>query len=435
MKKFTTVLIALITVGGLLQQTLAAPPPGTTTSPYTVSYSARLTDTSGVPVATTQDIRFSLWDNADFTASDLLGSGAIDPSAPGYTGWTETYSVTPDSNGLFQVRLGSITTLPNFNSSTDVYLQVDVKPSGSPDTSYEVLDPDGNTANTTDRFPLDASAFAINADTLDNHDACTSISTCAPGDVPFLDGSGQLPISTIPGGTNNDTFIIDNDNSVVGPGSVSLQFGNTLNKFLEYDTAAGWFNFNDNVNVTGDLTTTGTINGVTIDNTTVGPYDQSIVYEPEYADGVIQPDGTSNKGTLKDYFADTDGAPGNNNINYYEWTTNQTSLQNMDIVIRTTLPSGFVSWQATPVQFTYRTGTASTADNQVDISIEDTDGNSVTLTGATGLVSTTFATSDITFGGSPAFAAGEPITIHVKMTAKDTGFADAARLQLNYNGR
>lgn len=423
-KNFYLKIFSVFCFAALLQQAGAAPPPGSTTVPYTVSYSARLTSAGGTPVTTTQSVRFSLWSDADFDATDLLGSGAIDPAAGGYTGWSETHTVTPDANGLFQVRLGTITTLPNFATSTQVYLEVDVKPVASPLTSFEVLDPDGNTANLTDRFPLDSGAFAINADTLDNRDAGT-----AAGEIPFLDGSALLPISTIPGGTNTETFILDNDDTIVGPGSITLQFGNTLSKFLEYDNTLGWFNFNDNVNVTGNLTVTGTINGVSI-----GPYAQSIVYEPEYADGVISADGTSNMGKLEVFFVDTDGSPGNNNFNYYHWTTSKPTLQDMDLVIRTTLPTGFVSWQATPVELTYRTGTALAADNQVDMVIEDTAGTAVALTGATGLTSATFATTSVTFGGAPTFTAGSPITIKIKMTAKSSGSADIAKLKLNYNG-
>lgn len=423
-KNFSAGILFAFCFAGLLQQATAAPPPGATTVPYTVSYSARLTSAGGTPVTTTQSVRFSLWTDADFDATDLLGSGAIDPAAGGYAGWNETHTVTPDANGLFQVRLGTITTLPNFATSTQVFLEVDVKPVADPLTSFEVLDPDGSTANLTDRFPLDSAAFAINADTLDNHDAGT-----AAGEIPFLDGAALLPISTIPGGTNTETFILDDDDTIVGPGSIALQFGNTLGKFLEYDNALGWFNFNDNVNVTGNLTVTGTINGVSI-----GPYAQSIVYEPEYADGVISADGTANNGKLEVFFADTDGSPGNNNFNYYHWTTSKPALQDMDIVIRTTLPTGFVSWQATPVELTYRTGTALAADNQVDMVIEDTAGTAIALTGATGLTSATFATTSVTFGGAPTFTAGSPMTIKIKMTAKNTGSADIARLKLNYNG-
>ncbi len=429
-KKISGAFIIALAFAGFAQTVLAARPPGITTAPYTVSYSARLTNAGGAPVTTTQDVRFSIWDNADFTPADLLGSGAIDPAAPGFSGWQETFTVTPDSNGLFTVRLGSTNPVPNFNSSTDVYLQVDVKPTGSPDTSYEVLDPTGTIADTNDRFPLDSAAFAINADTLDNHDACTTISTCAPGQIPFLDGGGLLPVPVIPGGTNADTFILDSNNNA--PGNIQLQFGGTLNKFLEYNPTAGYFNFNDNVNITGNLTTTGTINGITINSSTVGPYNQSLTFDPDYKGGVIQPDTANvggNEGTLQDFFSTPD------KINYYHWTTNQGTLQDIFLVVKATVPEGFVAWQSTPVQLTYRTGTAASADNTLDVSMTDTAGSPVTLTGGTGLTSTTFTTSNMTFSGSPTFTPGQPFTIKIKLSATSTGSADAGLLKLNYNGR
>jgi hypothetical protein len=427
-KKETKLILAAIGVLLLVtNNALAAPPPGVTTTPYTVSYSARLTDAAGAAVTTARDIRFSLWSDADFDATDLLPAGTINPAAGGFTGWQETHTVTPDSSGLFHVRLGSITTLPNFTASTHVFLQVDVKATGLPDTSYECLDPDGNTANLTDRFPLDSAAFTINADTVDNADVGT-----AAGNIPSLDLAGLLPISTIPGATNSDTFILDNNDTIPpgGPGSVILQFGNTLNKILEYDTAATWFNFNDDVNITGNLTTTGTINGVT-----VGPYNQSISLEPLYRDSVLQQDGANNRGKMENFFIDTDGVPGNNNINYYVWTTQQAAMQDMDIVIRVLIPDGFVSWQVTPIQFTYRTQDGVLANNMVDFSLEDTAGNPVVLAGATSLVSPVFTTTNITFGGAPVFTPGQAITIKIKLSATSVGAAYAGKIILNYNGR
>ncbi len=434
MGKHTKYLIPAIICGVnllLMQAVYAAPPPSVTTAPYTISYSAKITDASGNPITTTQQVRFSIWNDADSNATSYLATGAINPLAPNYTGWQETYTLTPDSNGIFHVRLGSINTLPNFTAATQVYLEVDVKPNGAPDTSYQVLDPDGNTANLTDRFPFDSSAYTINADTVDNKDVGTG-----PNNIPSLDGTGLLPINFMPGGTNADTFVLDFDNTISGPaGSVVLQFGNALGKFLEYDTAAHWFNFNDNLNVSGNLTTTGTINGVTINSTTVGPYNQSMTIEPVYPGATLNQDGTANQGKLENFYVDTDGVPGNSNINYYHWTTQQAALQNIDIIARVTLPEGFVSWQATPVNFTYRTLDGLAADNQVDMTIEDTAGNPVTLTGASGLVSPTFTTANITFGGAPVFTAGQPITIKIKLTASNIGAADAGEISLNYVGR
>jgi len=386
------------------------------------------------------------------------------------------------------VQLGSVTTLPNFTSSTHIYLQVDVKPNGTPDTSYETLDPDGNTANTDDRHPINSAAFAINSDTVDNRDVGLTA-----GDIPYLDGSALLPISTIPGGTNADNFIIDVDDSVGAPGSIVLQFGSGLAKVLEYDLASNYFNFNDDVNITGDLTVTGdtalsgdlsatgvvdfssssefhmrevadeatatctTVDELVLDTTEnviyvcTAPgapgtwiaaagggggstYDQSMVYEPEYNDAVIEMDGTNNRGKLSIEFNDTDGTPGNNNYNFYIWTTRQSASQDIDLVIRTILPTGFTGWQATPMNFTYKTLDGNLANNSLDVSIEDTNGNPVSLAGGTNLVNSSWTTANITFLGVPVWAAGQPITIHVKLAATDIGTAYAGKLSLNYTG-
>ena len=421
-------------------------------------------------------MRFSLWSNADFDATDLLPSGAINPAAGGFTGWQETHAVTPDANGLFHVQLGSITTMPNFTSSVQVFLEVDVKPAASPDTSYEVLDPDGNTANLADRYPLNSAPYAINADTVDNADTGSG-----PGSIPVLNLGGLLPVSTIPGATNSDLFILDFDDSVVPPGNIVLQFGNTLAKFLEYDTVAGWFNFSDNLHVTGNLSVTGnltaagnvnfsnssefhlrqvvnksaatctTVDEVVLDTSENRIYvctapgspgtwtpsgtpaqNKSIVYEPVYADMVLDADGTNNQGAVEYFFADTDGTPGNLNYNYYKWRTTKAAMQDMDLVLRINLPKDFALFAATPMQFIYRTDTANAANNRLDLTVEDTNGAAIPLTGASPLNSTTFATANVTFGGGPTFIAGNAITVRIKMSATNLGAAYASTLRLNY---
>ncbi|MBU0667658.1 hypothetical protein KJ951_03720 [Patescibacteria group bacterium] len=467
--------IAQIIIGAILfavtsaNLALSAPPPGITTAPYTVSYSGRLTDSAGNAVTATQTVRFSLWTDADFDALDLLVTGDIDPVAGGFTGWFEEHTVTPDSNGLFHAQLGSITTLPNVTLATHLYLQVDVKPVASPKTSYEVLDPTGSTADLTDRHPLNSSFYTINADTVDNADTGTG-----PGNIVMLDGSSLFPVSTIPGGTNVDSFTIDSDDSVAA-GTIPIVFGTTLAKVIEYDLGNSRFNINDNVNITGGVEASGKINfaaasefhmrevadeaaaacttvsELVLDTTenviysctapgapgtwasTAAPsYAQSLVIEPEYEDAVIVPDGTSNKGKLQSFFVDTDGSPGNANINYYRWTTRQAGLQDIDLVLRVNLPERFSSFQATPLQITYRTADANTANNKIDVTLEDTAGTAVALTGGSNLVSGTFATGGITLGGAPTFTAGQPITLKIKLSALSTGFADIGRISLNY---
>lgn len=417
-------IIYLILVVATLNLSVAIAAPGDTTAPYTISYSGRLTS-GGLPVTTTQNIRFSIWSDSDIDAGDFTGGGGIDTGSAGYGGWYEEHTVTPDANGLFHVRLGTITTLPNFTDSVHKFLQVEVKPIASPATDYEALDPDGDISNADDRHPLNSSAFTINSDTVDNRDVGNNA-----GQIPFLDLLSKLQISTIPNGTNENSFILDFDDTVVSPNPITLQFGSALAKTLSYDTLNTWFNFNDDVNIQGDLTITGTINGVN-----VGPYSQSSVREAAYADSVYQGDGADNEGKLEIFFQDVDGTPGNNNINHYKWSTTQATLQDFDLITRVTVPENFLSLTATPITLTYKTQTAAPADNVINVTIQDTAGADIILSGASGLTSTSFTTAGITFVGAPVFTPGEQFTIKIKLAARNTGSSFAGRLTFNYNGR
>jgi len=468
------IIIAIIWFIAIPRLSLAAQPPGVTTSPYTVSYSGRLTNASGNAITTAQNIRFSIWSDSDVDAGDFDGAGAINAASAGYQSWQEVHNVTPDTNGLFHVQLGSINTLPNFSHPTHVFLQVDVKAAALPDTSYETLDPDGNTANVNDRHPVNSVAFAINTDTVDGHDAGFNA-----GEIPYLDINSLLPVSTIPGGTNQNLFIIDSDNSVVAPGAIKLQFGSALAKVLEYDQLNNYFHFNDSLHVSGNLSATGnvdfslatefhmrevldeavaactTVKELVLDTTenriyvctatgnpgtwsatdaSSGAYGQNMVFEPEYNDAVITGDGSDNRGKIEVNYTDTDGDPGNANYNYYIWTTRQPNMQDMDLVIRAELPSGFSAWQAVPIEFTYRTLDGDAANNKIDVLLADTNGAAVSLNNASSLASAAWSTASITYNGAPVFTPGQPITIHIRLSAKDTGAAFAGKLTLHYSG-
>jgi hypothetical protein len=141
-----------------------------------------------------------------------------------------------------------------------MFLQVEVKASAAADTSYDLLDYD-TSDETSDRLSILSVPFAQNADLLDQRDVGTG-----SGSIPLLETGGLLPVSTIPGGTNADTFTLDSDNSTGG--TITLQFGETLSKQLSYDQGDGRFEFNDDVYINGDLTTSGLINGVDLSTLT-----------------------------------------------------------------------------------------------------------------------------------------------------------------------
>lgn len=480
-------------------------------------YNGHLLDSTGAPLATAHDIRFSYWTDADFVAGDSTATGALNTGAATYGGWAETHTVTPDANGYFSVQLGSINALPNLAGYTaaqlqSLFLQVEVKASAAPATSYELLDNDPADA-AVDRSPILSVPFALNADLLDQRDVGTG-----SGAIPFLQSGGLLPTSTVPGGTNRDTFTIDANDDAAAP---ALQFGNALAKTLTYDAANMRFNFNASVRVEGNLTVTGLVNGVDVTNlqtadashlkvssgaglqitvaggsyrlrgevtnfagqsgvaindnatnyvffgsggltiTTGGfPTDESFIpaaevvtvggsitsvtdrrvlqdddreqteerlFHAQYPDAAYEGDGADNVGQLS-VLSDAASA-----LNHYRWTSTRPTLQDFDILFRFALPADFVRWSDTPFALTYRTSSADASVSTLDISLLDTAGNPVTLSGAvTGLASAAWATTNAEFMGSPAWTAGETITIGIKTAAKDNASVDVADIRLQY---
>jgi cysteine-rich repeat protein len=403
------------------------------TTPAFFIYNGILKTPGGVPVTTAQSFRFSLWTSDDFVDGvDRNGAGAL--LTPGtYAGWKEVQTVTPDTSGYFEIKVGATSAdpWPNFNKDAHPYLMIEVKPSASADTAYEVIDP--NTASAIDdRHDIGNEPFARNSDYLDNKEIGLSADN-----IVVLDGTAHFPIATIPGGTNFTTFNIDADDPDDTTGIIGLYFGTTLaNHFLSWDpdgvaVGDGWFNFNDDVNIDGDLTVTGSITG-SIDYSNLVPRSKSLTLIPEYDGATVEQDGTANKGSLKIGFEDLGGV---DKRNYYEWTTQQVGSNDVDVAIKIRIPLDFVSFDATPFELLYQTSDAVVATNDLDITLFDTTGTAVALTGGTDLASASWSTAGITTGGAPTFTAGGEITLRIKLSSIGGGFARAGTLRMNYTGR
>jgi len=216
-----------------------------TTTPAPIIYEGRLLNSASVPITTAHTFRFSFWKSADFQAGDIDGLGAINPLSVNYGGWSESQTVTPNSNGTFSIELGKSLPLPIINFASVKYLQVEVKVSGSPDTSFELMDPTGdNGTDILDRQTIGSLSYAKNSDYLDNAELGTNA-----GDIATLDLGGIWNINTIPGGTNTDTFILDNDNTAGPAGFLTLQFGGVLAEYIKFDVANDWFFISNDLNL------------------------------------------------------------------------------------------------------------------------------------------------------------------------------------------
>ncbi len=485
-------------------------------SPQRHVYNGHLLNASGTPITTPHYIRFSEWYNRDMDPTDVV-SGVINTGAATYAGYQEVHVVTPDSQGYFSVILGTGAALPNLaalatSDLDNLFLQVEVKVAGSLDSAYELLDV--NPSDTTiDRSPILSVPFAQNADLLDQREIGTG-----SGSIPLLGSGGLLPVATVPGGTNRDTFTIDANNTAAS--LITLQFGQALAKTLSYDIVNDRFTFNADVRIEGDLTVTGLINGVDITaiasdsgklrvssgagltiNVTGGAYringdvtdyagasgvavpasatsyvfigsggltvrtmsyptDESFIrlatvvtngsavtqvndhrvaqsddreetteanMHAEFTNVSYQADATENTGQLSVSL---------DNItlrNFYLWTSTRTTLQDYDVVVRVSLPADFVRWDSAPMSVSYRTTSADTANSKVDVSLFDTNGTAVTLGGsATGLASTSWATSALTFGNGATWTPGSEFLVKFKLYAKDNYQSHVGSMKLKY---
>ncbi|MFA7718062.1 MAG: hypothetical protein WC875_05085, partial [Candidatus Absconditabacterales bacterium] len=164
-----------------------------------------------------------------------------------------------------------------------------------------------------DRAPLLSVPFALNANLLDGRDTGTG-----SGSIPVLQTGGLLPLSMIPAGTNQDSFVLDADDSTA-TGSIVLQFGDSLSKTISFDVDAGVFRMNDDLTLTDSagLTASGALatesgmvlnmknaaqDAVLVFGNSVGQQTLKFVHDTqqfEFSDNVHVTGGLTASGTLK----------------------------------------------------------------------------------------------------------------------------------------
>ena len=250
-----SILLVTAMVAGVIGAPLAGiPRVSAETTPSYLLYEGRVLDGDGNPVTSAVVLRFSFWKSADWVSGDTTGAGAINTSAAQYGGWYEVQTVTPSSNGIVSIQLGSSTSLPTLDFAQHKYLQVEIKTVGAADTSYVVLDPTGdNTADTIDRKFIGSVAYAENAESVGNRTVGTS-----SGNIVILGPDGRVTTAQMGSGTNVQTFTI---NATYASGDVTLRFGNSLlPETIKFSQTHAQFEFSDDINVQGNLTMSGSLN-------------------------------------------------------------------------------------------------------------------------------------------------------------------------------
>ncbi len=147
-------------------------------------------------------------------------------------------------------------------------------------------------------------------------------------------------------------------------------------------------------------------------------HNEELIFTPEFERASYSGDGTQNVGQLR---IQNDGPTLSN---YYNWMTTKPTLQDYSVTLDVPLSKDFTGWQSgtkNPLSLQYRTSSALATDNALDISVFDTSGTPVALSGSTtGLANTAWSTAEIEYTGSPTWTPGEAITVRISLSARSS---------------
>jgi hypothetical protein len=183
------------------------------------------------------------------------------------------------------------------------------------------------------------------------------------------------------------------------------------------------FEFNDNVNIAGNLEVSGTINRALI-----GPKNKTEVLSPRYPNSIIDKDGTNNSGSMYEETA----VIAAKNKNTIRWSTKKSTIQDYDIVIRYTLPANFAGFQANPVSLEFMSEGANT-DAKVDFVIEK-EGSAVDeLSGSgIGFNSNAWTTVNLTLNPATIWNPNDTMIIRMKMYSRNNLQSYVSDISLKY---
>ncbi len=214
---------------------------------------------------------------------------------------------------------------------------------------------------------------------------------------------------------------------VVGLGSSSA----TTNLSLVNSSAATLLKVLDDGKIT--LNSTASISTDGTNYMPVGGTTNTILLAAEYPGAVLTADGTANVGTMTaDSEADT-----SNQMNYYEWSSTESSLSDYDVRVRFQLPSDFSAWGSGGVQFYYATESTSSSNNKADFYIYEQGqssaaGSSTTKVSSTAGVwtSTTIAGSALTTGCN---AASDICSFYIRMSSLSDNYVRVGDILITYD--
>ncbi|NMC08703.1 hypothetical protein GYA44_00010, partial [Candidatus Microgenomates bacterium] len=334
-------------------------------------------------------------------------------------------SIHSTANDYFQYRVIFTTTdqqyKPQFNSISFTY-----------NIGYDIVQIDSNTvrmynhSGSTKKLRLDIVAGSLMFDL--SQGSSTGSVNIAP-QMAQIDDSGMNSIwinKTVAGGNllklqtlGVDAFVVNSDGDTLMAGDIQVQGGN-----LQLGST-GWIRFNESTEEL-EFTNDGS------SWIALGPTFTNTVLSAEYAGAVLSADGSSNTGNMT---ADNEGTSANS-MNYYEWNSSETSLNDYDVRIRFTLPSDFDTWgTGGGIRFNFATESTGTTNNQLDFYVYKED--SATIDGSLeDQASATAGTWTSTFVSGSTLnecaSAGDVCVLVVKMSSANDNYVRVGDIEIGY---
>lgn len=259
-------------------------------------------------------------------------------------------------------------------------------------------------------------------------------------DAGVKSGSGNDGAITI-GAANASNVTIGRTNSntttnVLGAAVFKPTVGNDSTTAFQLQRANGTAMFvSDSVNQTITIGNPASSNKIVISTATgqmvkygTARNSKKIMLNAEYTGAVLDAGSMSNNsGTMTSSYDMT------NRMNYYKWTTSQSTNQNYDVVVQVPLPSDFDGWDTdTPIAIS--TYTSSTIDGTISLTLldsaNDTQCDDVDVTPGS---NTTWAQAgagcNLSIG---TYSAGDYITLRIRMQSPNGGDVRIGKIDLNY---
>ena len=165
----------------------------------------------------------------------------------------------------------------------------------------------------------------------------------------------------------------------------------------------------------------------------LGDTTRKVVLSAEYAGAVLSGDGTNNTGNM---ISDNTGSS-SNSMNYYNWASTATSLNDYDVRVRFTLPSDFNGWGTTGgVTLNYVTQSTSASNNAVDMYVYKDSSSTIDGTSAGNVSSVAGTWQTVTLLGSNfqyCKNAGDTCVIVLRMYSMNSNYSRVGDIAITYN--